>query len=46
MCEKIKGFFQTWLNDYDAMEYASKEAPVPTEEELEMIKRLRERGLI
>ena len=46
VCEKIKRYFQTWLNDYDSVEYSSEKAPVPTEEELEMMRRLRERGLI
>jgi len=46
VCGKIKGYFQTWLNDYDYVESSPEEAPVPTEEELEMMRRLRERGLI
>ena len=46
VCEKLKGYFQTWLNDYEAVDSTPVEAPVPTEEELEMMRRLRERGLI
>ena len=46
ICERIKGYFQTWLNDYESVESPSEEVPVPTEEELEMMRRLRERGLI
>ena len=46
VCEKIKGYFQTWLNDYEAVDSTSENVPIPTEEELEMMRRLRERGLI
>lgn len=46
VCEKIKGFFQTWLNDYESVDSTSDGTPVPTKEELEMMRRLRERGLI
>ena len=46
ICEKIKGYFQAWLNDYDSVDSLQEGAPIPTEEELEMMRRLRERGLI
>lgn len=46
VCSQIKGIFKRWIEDYEPSETSSTSKPEPTEEELEMIKRLREKGLI
>lgn len=43
---QIKGLFEKWLTDYEQKELDKDEKPIPTEEEVAMIKKLKERGLI
>lgn len=46
VCEHLKGIFQKWVDDYEPVETLPCNDPIPTEEELAMMQRLRERGLI
>ena len=43
---KIKSLFKKWVEEYEPVGTLNVDAPVPTEEELAMIKKLKERGLI
>ena len=45
VCKLIKDTFKKWVEEYEPISTAAND-PIPTEEELEMIKRLKERGLI
>ena len=46
VCNIIKRQLSRWVSDYDYTSSAVDNKPIPTEEELEMIKKLREKGLI
>lgn len=46
VCEQIKNIFKKWVNEYEPIVTDEKVAPKPTEEELAMIKMLKEKGLI
>ena len=43
---KVKSLFKKWVEDYEPEETKCDSAPVPTEEELEMINMLKAKGLI
>ena len=43
ICGQLKGLFKKWVNDYEPVEGST---PVPTEEDLAMMKILRDKGLI
>ena len=45
VCERIKNIFKKWVSEYEPIIIPNNEAPIPTEEELEMIRKLKERGL-
>lgn len=45
VCEQIKNIFKKWVSEYEPIIIPNNEAPIPTEEELEMIRKLKERGL-
>ena len=45
ICHQIKSLFEKWVAEYDPAESIST-APVPTEEDLAMMKILRDKGLI
>jgi hypothetical protein len=44
--KQLKALFKQWIDEYEPQETTSSQAPVPTEEEANMIKMLREKGLI
>ena len=46
VCGQIKSVLQKWVREYEPIVTDEKVAPTPTEEELAMIKMLREKGLI
>jgi len=46
ICNQVKDLFKKWIADYEPVETPSEGSPVPTEEDLEMIRILREKGLI
>lgn len=46
ICKKLKSLFKQWIAEYEPKEVVSSRSPVPTEEEVAMIKMLREKGLI
>lgn len=46
VCARIKEIFQNWVDDYEPVTVPQTNAPVPTEEDLEMMRKLREKGLI
>ena len=45
ICSQIKELFNKWVADYESVE-TTQTAPVPTEEDLAMMKILRDKGLI
>lgn len=45
VCERIKNIFRKWISEYEPITILNNEAPIPTEEELEWIRKLKERGL-
>ena len=46
VCEQIKSIFKKWVDDYEPVEKNTTSTPEPTEEDLAMLKILREKGLI
>ena len=46
ICAQVKDIFKKWIADYEPIEVPEVEVPVPTEEDLAMMKILREKGLI
>lgn len=46
ICKRLKELFKQWIVEYEPTSPEIKKAPVPTEEELAMIKMLKEKGLI
>lgn len=46
ICKRLKELFKQWIDEYEPTVPEIKEAPAPTEEELAMIKMLKEKGLI
>lgn len=46
ICIKLKGLFKKWVDDYEPVTDPPTTDPVPTEEDLEMMRILREKGLI
>lgn len=46
ICKRLKELFKQWIDEYEPASPEIKEAPIPTEEELAMIKMLKEKGLI
>ena len=46
ICAQVKALFKQWIADYEPVEKPKEEGPVPTAEDLEMMRILREKGLI
>lgn len=46
VCEQIKNLFKKWVDDYEPVENTTTLTPEPTEEDLAMLKILRDKGLI
>ncbi|MBO5815438.1 MAG: DUF262 domain-containing protein [Bacteroidales bacterium] len=46
ICKTIKDLFKKWVEGYEPANILESDKPVPTEEELAMIKMLKEKGLI
>ena len=46
ICAQVKALFKQWIADYEPVKTPAEEGPVPTEEDLAMMKILREKGLI
>lgn len=46
ICSQIKDLFKRWIADYEPEEIPQTEPPIPTEEDLAMMKILRAKGLI
>jgi hypothetical protein len=46
ICKTLKGLFGKWVEEYEPAKVPEPNKPVPTEEELAMIKMLKEKGLI
>lgn len=46
ICAKLKSIFKQWIAEYDFLEDNAVKVPIPTEEDLAMMKYLREKGLI
>lgn len=46
ICSQIKDLFKRWIADYEPEEIPKTEPPIPTEEDLAMMKILRAKGLI
>lgn len=46
ICKGLKELFKQWIDEYEPTVPEIKDAPIPTEEELAMIKMLKEKGLI
>ena len=46
ICKTLKGLFGKWVEEYEPANVPEPNKPVPTEEELAMIKMLKEKGLI
>ena len=46
ICSQIKDLFKRWIADYEPEEILQTEPPIPTEEDLAMMKILRAKGLI
>ena len=46
ICAQIKSVFKQWIAEYDSVEATAVKVPIPTEEDLTMMKILREKGLI
>ena len=46
ICTQIKGLFQKWISEYEPIETPVNDGPVPSEEDLKMLRILREKGLI
>ena len=46
ICSQLKSLFKKWVEDYQSTEKAPESAPIPTEEDLAMMKILRDKGLI
>lgn len=46
ICTQIKDLFKKWVADYEPVKAPVVEGPIPTEEDLAMMKILREKGLI
>ncbi len=46
ICTQIKTLFQKWVRDYEPIESSINEGPIPSEEDLEMMRILRGKGLI
>ena len=46
LCVQIKNIFKKWTDDYEPKHLGNTGAPIPTEEDLAMLKILREKGLI
>lgn len=46
ICKTLKDLFKKWVEGYEPANILASDKPVPTEEELAMIKMLKEKGLI
>ena len=46
ICKTLKDLFKKWVEGYEPANILTSDKPVPTEEELAMIKMLKEKGLI
>lgn len=46
ICALLKNLFKQWIADYEPAESTAVKVPIPTEEDLAMMKILREKGLI
>lgn len=46
ICKTLKDLFKKWVEEYEPANILASDKPVPTEEELAMIKMLKEKGLI
>ena len=46
ICKGLKELFKQWIDEYEPTVPEIKDAPIPTEEELAMIKMLKKKGLI
>lgn len=46
ICKTLKNLFKKWVEGYEPANILESDKPVPTEEELAMIKMLKEKGLI
>jgi len=46
ICVQLKGLFKQWVDDYQPKTSVQDAAPIPTEEDLAMMKILRDKGLI